>query len=165
MCELKLMSVSVRFSTGSSHITLWYGLWKNLETGEIQMCRIIMMLVLAVISNRSMAEWTKLIANGNDAIFYVDLSAKRESGSIVQMWDLTDFNADQKNANGSFLSRIIEGEYNCKENQERVVFVTRYRGHMGNGTAVNSSAYPNAKWESVSGGTIGEALWKAACKK
>jgi phage tail protein X len=129
------------------------------------MFRSILMLVLAVISNSAMAEWTKVIANGNVAIFYVDLSAKRESGSIVQMWDLTDFNTNQKVANGSFLSRIIEGEYNCKEKQERVVFVTRYRGHMGNGAAVDSGAYPNAKWEAVSAGTIGEALWKAACKK
>jgi hypothetical protein len=123
------------------------------------------MLVLAMINNNAIAEWTKAIAKGNDAIFYVDLSAKRESGSIVQMWDLTDFNTEQKNANGSFLSRIIEGEYNCKENQERVVFVTRYRGHMGNGVVVDSGDYPNAKWKTVSEGTIGEALWKAACKK
>ncbi len=112
-----------------------------------------------------MAEWTKVIAKDNAAVFYVDLSANREKESIVQMWDLTDFNTVQKNVKGSFLSRIIEGEYNCKEKQERVVSMTRYSGHMGNGAVVTSGAYPNAKWEAVLTGTVGEALWKVACKK
>jgi hypothetical protein len=122
-------------------------------------------MALATLSNNVMAEWTRIISDRYGAVFFVDLSAIRENGSIVEMWDLTDFKINQKSARGVFLSRITEGEYNCKEKRERVLVETKYLGHMGNGDVVYSGTYHNPHWEPVLPGTVGDVLWKAACKK
>lgn len=83
--------------------------------------------LLAALSNAALADWTPLIRQPAETD-YADPATIRKSGNTVKMWDLMDFqNLQAPGPNeGSwkpYMSVRAQREYDCKEEQYRVLIV------------------------------------------
>jgi hypothetical protein len=127
------------------------------------MHKTILMMLLAVVSSSAMAEWTKFGNNETKSIVvYVKLPTIREARYRVKMWVLLDYETDQELAGKSYKSITTQGEYDCKEEQMRLLYAAYYAGNMSRGDAVAIDQNPT-KWSPASPGSIDEGLWKFAC--
>jgi hypothetical protein len=125
----------------------------------------ILTLMLVVVSSSAMAEWVK---GGGDAEntfdVYYDPTTIRKSGNKVKMWVLFDYKVAQKNAGKLLLSIKGQSEYECKEEQIRVIYEAQYSKNMGTGQLVSSFSDPN-DWIPVMPESIDKEMWKIACGK
>jgi hypothetical protein len=129
----------------------------------IKMCKLILTIALAVMSNGVMAEWTKISSSYNDETTdYVDVATIRKSGHRVKMWSIVDLKIAKTIYGKSYLSSLIQYEYDCKDEQILELHSSALSGNMRNGDVVYSSQ-SNHEWEPVAPGSIGEVSWKIAC--
>ena len=127
------------------------------------MRKVILMTLLAVVSNSAMAEWVEV---GATAIFtaYVDPATLRKTGNMVKMWDAMDFSITQTSTGKQFRSIKSQREFDCKELSIRVLYTRFYTLKMGDGNVVFTSNVVR-DWAPVSPESIDEILWKFACGK
>ncbi len=130
------------------------------------MLKVILMMLLAVVSNSAMAEWVKVYFNHTETI-YADFASEQNEGNIVKMRSLSDYKTLQKTRNGiAYLSTIEPGEYDCNEEKVRALSAFRYSKNMGSGKMVSrSSSFLNENWAQLVPGNIDHVLWKHACGK
>lgn len=131
------------------------------------MRRAILMVMLAVVSNSATAKWVEVA--GNDRYTsYADPATIRKVGNKVKMWDLNDFKTRQAwkpgEGTGPYMSSKSLFEYDCKEEQMRMLSLSRHAENMSGGEVVASTDDPS-NWSAVSPGSVGESLWKFACGK
>ena len=115
-------------------------------------------------STSTWAGWSVIGSTGN-ADVYVDSATIRQQDTLVKMWTLLDFNNIQQVAEGAYLSQAGQQEFDCDGDKYRTLSTSIYSGHMGGGQVVFSSDEPDAVWEPVAPGTVGEGFWKIACGK
>ena len=130
------------------------------------MRKAILMMLLAVVSSSAAAEWVNhgdSEAKGGFDI-YVDPATIRRSGNMAKMWVMYNFKAVQVTAGDRHLSLKTQAEYDCKDEQVRVLFFTAHSGHMGWGNIVHSSRTPG-KWLPVPPDSVYADNWKLACGK
>lgn len=129
------------------------------------MRKVILMLLLAVVSNSAIAEWIG-VGSSDGIDIYVDKTTIRKNGSMVKMWSLNDYKTVHKDAyfseGNAYLSIASQGEYDCKGEQARLLSFASYSKNMGYGNAVYSHT-DNYIWEPFVPESITEALWKFAC--
>jgi hypothetical protein len=126
---------------------------------------LILTLLLGVASDNAAAEW--IVVNWSDkAIHYADPTSIRRAGDRVKMWHLIDLKTAESTISGvpPFMSSRTQQEYDCKEEQSRVLFVSFHSKNMAEGTAVFRNSYPGSDWSPVPPGTTTNALWKIACE-
>ena len=122
-------------------------------------------LLLLLCSGPGYAEWVEVGSpEGGARTTYADLDTVRRKGGLVKMWVLHDEAAIRTDAGKPFWSSKALMEYNCTEEQARVLAEYAYAGQMGNGEIVYSRTDPY-KWEPVMPGSIGHGMWKVACGK
>lgn len=130
------------------------------------MKKLLLTLILALVNTTVMAEWAR-VPGGEDAAFvvYTDSTTIRKAGNRVKMWDLRDYyKTAQKITGVKYLSTKNHTEYDCKEEQVRVLSAVLYSGKMGSGKAVKEFSDPD-KWRPVPPDSLKAALWKIACDK
>lgn len=145
------------------------------------MYKSIPIIVLALISNNVMAEWTKwtLIQDWNggpDTALYVGPATSQKASNIVKMWHLFDYKFAQQAGGVNYLSETTQNEYDCKIKKTRTFVSFVFDGNMGYGNIVISQkdgkiVLPNKEftdynyknWSSFGQGSAGELLWKIAC--
>lgn len=130
------------------------------------MPRFIVLIALTVLvsqSNSAFAEWVKF-GDADDSTYYMDLDTIRRKGHQVKLWILIDYKTVQIKAGVSFLSTKVQKEYDCPEEQTRLLAFVRMLGNMGNGTAAQVETVPSG-WLPVVPGTADEILWKTACDR
>ena len=121
-------------------------------------------LLLMAVSAGAMAEWTKIGAAADGKFdSYVDLSTIRKSGNTAKMWDVKDYKKAQTATNGKpYLSAMSRLEYDCNEEQMRVLSDYAYSGNMKNGDIIEQwNGVTN--WYSILPESIGEVELKIAC--
>jgi hypothetical protein len=124
----------------------------------------ILMMLLAVVSSSAAAEWVKVSEN-EAATTYADPTTISKAGNMVKMWRLIDLRKAVSIASDKpFISSKGQEEYDCKEEQSRVLALTFHSENMGGGEVVHSEANPT-DWAPVRAGSIGETLWKFGCGK
>ncbi len=124
---------------------------------------LITLLVLS--SGPAYAEWELLYRHDDRGeTMYVDTDTIRRKGDVVKWWELYDHKTVQTDAGHSYLSSKVQREYDCAEERNRTLAYTWFSGHMGSGTVVYNSSN-KGKWAPVAPGSVGQALWKAACNK
>ena len=127
------------------------------------MTQLFLITLLLLSSGPAYAEWVRV--GGNDAATqYVDPDTIRLKGNLVKMWSLYDYKAMYTNAGKSSWSLKAQAEYDCGEEQTRVLAEHEYSGPMGNGEIVHSDSSPH-NWAPVIPGSVGQANWEFACKK
>ena len=134
------------------------------------MRKIFLMILLTVISNSAIAEWTAINRNSvgetDESTVYVNFDSIRINGSYAKMWALDDYKLMQtdQETGERYLSSLTQYEYDCKEEQFRILALIWYYEHMGNGQTVYSYySSPQRKWKPVTPESIGEHKFKIAC--
>lgn len=128
------------------------------------MQRLLLGLLLAIVNGSAAAEWV-WVGQGSTYTAYVDPATIRKSGHTVKMWDLLDGKSDGlTKANKRFISQKSQQEYDCKEEQVRLLYFSLHSQPMGGGEVVYSSPEPE-KWSPIPPNSVSEAMWKFACGK
>ncbi|OFZ66408.1 MAG: hypothetical protein A2V79_01480 [Betaproteobacteria bacterium RBG_16_56_24] len=127
------------------------------------MRRVILMMLLAVVSNSALAEWVKVGSNEITTI-YVDSATIQRTGNMAMMWHLTDFKTAKKDMGATYMSTKDQNEYDCKEEKLRRRAFSEHSKNMGGGEMVYSDSF-TAKWKTVPPDSGIEILWKIACMK
>lgn len=130
----------------------------------LNMRKVILIILLAIVSNSAVAKWEEITSNNNVATnvdlpkAYVNLPIIGNRDGNVKIWFLVDF-GKPKNISGSlFMSILTESEYNCKREQIRSLSRTYYSEKMGKGEVIYKEP-PHAKWQPDQE----KGLWKIAC--
>ncbi|OGS96966.1 MAG: hypothetical protein A3H31_10940 [Gallionellales bacterium RIFCSPLOWO2_02_FULL_57_47] len=131
-----------------------------------EMRKAILSLLLAVASSNAAAGWI-VVSWSDTTIDYIDPTSIRRVGDRVKMWHLIDLKTAESKIRGvsPFMSSRAQHEYDCKEEQSRVLFVSFHSKNMAEGITVSRNSYPESNWSPVPPGTTTEALWKIACEK
>jgi hypothetical protein len=98
---------------------------------------IILVLTLFLTTSEAYAEWVKT-AESDDATGYGDPDTIRSKGNLVKMWILYDYKTIQTVAGDSYLSQKMQWEYDCAEEQSRLIAGYSYSGQMGTGKIIFS---------------------------
>ena len=126
--------------------------------------RFFVMTVLAVASGVAAADWTKVATTESDTDIYVDRTTITRSGNLVTMWILEDRKAAETFSGKTFLSAKLHYEYDCKDNQRRVLQSSLYSGQKAGGSNVQTGTKAGP-WRPIASGRVSETMWKIACGK
>jgi len=129
------------------------------------MYKILLTLIPALIANTLMADWTLVdkSADGSAAI-YTDFDATQKTEDKVKMWSLGDFKTAKEFSDIQFLSSKYHKEYDCEQEQARMLAFTLFSSNMGEGQVVYSNSEPD-EWEPVAPESVAKTLWEIACGK
>lgn len=129
------------------------------------MKKLILTLALAFISGEASAEWTKIGGSPDKGGYtaYVDLKSIRKAANRVKMWTLLDYQNEQRTLGATYLSEKIRREFDCEEEQMRILAFSLFSWNMEKGDLVRSYSQPQ-KWEKIRPDSMDEAEWKIACK-
>ena len=133
------------------------------EERNMLMFKAILMLALCLPFSSAIAHWTLISRSEDDTLkVYVNYSTISTIENKVLMWNLIDFNDVQKFENESFLSKVVQQEYDCINETIRTLTVIKHSKHMGIGEATysyNIYALPTP----ISADSLSEDLLKVAC--
>lgn len=125
-----------------------------------EMNKILLMTLLAIVSNSAVAEWL-YVARNDQSYVYVDPSTIRKAGNRTGMLVLFDFKtADETRP---FMSTKAQSEYECKEEQYRITRTYLYSENMGRGESEKSDTL--TPWRLLQTGSAWKYLWSIACLK
>lgn len=139
------------------------------------MSRIILMLLFAVVNSSAIAEWVQAGSNANVTIF-ADPTTIHKEGNKARMWSLIDFaspkavyfgdrQTDMPPKDNTVWSNKEQKEYNCKEELQRILYISYHSEKNGKGAVVFRESSPNSEWLPVEPDSISKELWKIACGK
>jgi hypothetical protein len=130
------------------------------------MKRIYLAVLLLTATSLAWGEWDLVTSDEDDgSFFYVDTTTIRRSGNVVKMWGLLSFKHKQIPKRGKpYMSMMALGEYDCRNEHQRIAYLVSYSEVMGGGKVV-SSTNPNAEWSPVVPNSNGTPLWEIACRK
>ena len=130
------------------------------------MLKLILMLLLAAVSNQAMAELVLIGGYGGLSI-YTDPSNLQKEGNKVKMWNVYNYYTAQHGPEGGvYLSIDQQEEFDCKEKQMRVLYFSYRSGNLGEGEPVYSKSFSeDIRWDPVEPDSKGEYLLKIACSK
>ncbi len=127
------------------------------------MLKVIFMATSLVASGSALADWVKVnTGNSGSVTVYADFTKRdqNQDGSRIKLWDLIDYKTPPA---GKLLSVKRQVEYDCKNVQMRVFYATAYSGNMATGQSETNTS-PDI-WTPVPPGSLGENLWRIACRK
>lgn len=127
------------------------------------MRRAILMMLLAVVSSSALAEWVEVSRNDRFTI-YANSATIRNKDDMVIVWKLSDYKTAQSLGGHTHLSEKVQFEFDCKEEQNRLLYFSWHSGNMGGGEVIYSGSGTN-RWESIPRGSVNEAVLKIACGK
>ena len=124
--------------------------------------RFVVMMALAVASGVAVADWTKVATTESETDIYVDHASISKSGNLAKMWILEDRKVADTFSGKTFLSAKLQYEYDCKDNQRRVLQSSLYSGQKAGGSTVQTGTKPGP-WLPITQGRVNETMWKIAC--
>jgi len=127
------------------------------------MSKLFLILLLAVTSNRAMAEWVELGSRDNSSV-YADPATIQKTDNGIKMWWLIDFRTSASGDSEPHMSMKTLSEFDCNEERLRTHSSAWYSEHMAEGNVVSSNSDID-HW--VPGGTspVNKALWEFVCRK
>ena len=131
--------------------------------------KIIFMSLLSIISNNSIAAWVQIGNTVNFSSFVDPATIHREGikameGSKAKMLTLIDYTAVLTKNGKAYSSLKAQHEFDCRQQQVRMLSSSLYAGHMGTGVEIESNYRPE-NWRPIPMRSIEETLWKVACNK
>jgi hypothetical protein len=117
---------------------------------------------LAASSLGAAAEWQLVGSNSQAGItVYVDSTSKFTNGSLVKMWNMSDYLRPNERGRKS---EKVQYEYDCHAGNTRMLAFVSYSGNMGDGSTILSMNSPQ-EWKPVPPDTSIFERWKMACDK
>ena len=124
----------------------------------------ILILLLAVVSSGAVAEWINVSTDDSGSSIYADPTTIQKVGNRVKMWVLFDYRKATLDAGDKIMSIKKHEEYDCKETQTRLLYLSKHSGRFAEGKVVYLNDIPYDKWVPVVPGSILEDLWRYACR-
>lgn len=131
--------------------------------GVVTMQKVILMIMLATVSNVAAAEWSEIESDDNETV-YADLSTIHRNGDSVKMWLLRDVYTTKIIRDHEFLSEKRLNEYDCNTEEMRSYAASYFSKNMGNGDVVFSEEAVSY-WKLIQPGTVDYSSLKVACKR
>ena len=120
------------------------------------------MMLMAVLSSGAIAEWVA-IGKNDMVVTYVDQSTRRQNGNLVKMWTLQDLARPKKvGKDKPYLSSMTQFEFDCKEEQTRLLAITAYSGNMAKGEVIKNIT-STSQWSPIVPGSANQFQWEKAC--
>lgn len=120
------------------------------------------MALLGIMSTNAAADWVRVYSN-DKLVAFADSSSIRKKGNILKVLSLFDFKAENVLTDGeSYNSIIRETEFNCKDNQQRMISFSIHSGKMGKGKMLESGSDPQ-DWKPVSKEAVAVEMRDYAC--
>ena len=94
---------------------------------------------------------------------YADPATIRRAGNRVKMWSLYNYKTTQKTDDETYISTRSRNEYDCKEEQTRILYFSAHSGNMGGGVTVSHSPNSSGDWTPIAPGSVAESFLKIAC--
>ena len=110
-----------------------------------------------------MADWIKLDGDATSDI-YADTGRIIQHDGLSKMWSLINYTTPQALVHGTFLSEVMQDEFNCKEGLVRNVYHSYHSDAMGKGDKLLPTLFPE-KWTLVEPNSLNESMLKLACGK
>jgi hypothetical protein len=125
------------------------------------------LLLLTVDVPAAPAEWTPVntVASAANAIQYASLSTIQRSGSMAEMWDLTNFSSAGAFHGAKYYSLKSLRQYDCMTRTYRTLDAMILSGSMGHGTVITPIVNSPTRWKPVVARSIGEDLSNIACNR
>lgn len=128
------------------------------------MKRFAIAMLLAAFSCSAAAGWVK-VGHNDTSTAYADPATIRKARDMVKMWSVIDYKtAKVSNSGKPYMSLRAQFEYDCKEEQSRILYTSFHSANMVSGEIVFMNDNPG-KWGPVPPGTGDEILLKIACGK
>ena len=103
------------------------------------MKKLLLALLLAIVSSSAVAEWVYIVENKTTgASYYINSDIIRKSSNKVKVWELVDLNKAVNSIDKKYISAKLHTEYDCKEEQTRILYSVLYTGNMGKGEIIRS---------------------------
>lgn len=123
-------------------------------------------VMISIAMGNVAAEWVEV---GKDlegvTTYYADPASISMNNNISIMWEMFDFKTQQTNYYKPYKSIKAYAEYDCIENNSRVLSQTPYSKNILAGESLRTIFSNSPRWKPVSPGTIGHTLLKIACSK
>lgn len=123
--------------------------------------RFILCLLLALVTAPAWAEWLEVVVLDSGDAIYIDPAKIRKNGNFRKVWEIQ--NLKQRHEMGE-MSRRFLNEYDCKEEQVRILSGTSHSEPMAGGKVLLSGDSPR-KWIAIAPDTYPERIFKFVCAK
>ncbi len=101
------------------------------------MKKMLLTSILALIAHTVMADWSLVDENTDGSVtIYTDFGTIQKTENKVKMWSLGDFKTVKEFSGIEFLSSKYQKEYDCKQEQMRMLAFTLFSANMGEGQVV-----------------------------
>ena len=122
------------------------------------------MLLLAITSTSTIADWTNVSTDENSFSIYADPASIKKVGNRIKMWVLFDYRKATYDGGNKVMSIMRHEEYNCKDSQSRLLYISKHSGRFAEGKVVYLNDIPFNKWVSIVPGSRFEVLFRYACR-
>jgi len=118
------------------------------------------LVCLMMLAGSAWAEWV-MYGGEETSIFYYDPATVRKDGSMRRVWELQDL---RKRRNNGVMSRRMRSEYDCKQEQYRILALTSHTEPMADGMPFGTAGEDNT-WRAIAPDTIAETIFNIVCAK
>ena len=124
----------------------------------------IIIVLMTVACGSAAADWIKVAELGAGSIF-VDPATIRRDGNVAAMGTLYHLKTPvlSKTNGQPYASQKLQSEYDCKDEQWRVITSSWHSKNMGEGKMVEYLADAR-KWENIPRESGVKLLWELACE-
>ena len=129
---------------------------------EIQQMKYLLVLVMLVASP-AWAGWEHVVQSGNGDRFLINYQTIRKDGNKVKFWQLVNFQTPQALGEVKYLSIRSRQEYDCKQEQKRVLAVSAFGNWNADGQVVIKEE-ETGKWQEIAPETVAWEIMKKVCK-
>ena len=107
----------------------------------------------------AMAQW-KLLSESYLGNVYLDSERHKKKGSYFFVWQLQDFNTEDKRG---VKSRRILNKINCQTGERKILYATSHSEHMGKGSVL-LAVFTEISWTEPLPKTVGAKLISEVCR-
>lgn len=124
------------------------------------MKQLLLALIVLSFSTSVVAEW-KVFIKVDSVTYYIDTEHVRRDGNLVKLWELQDYPSPHNKGVQSMRAQL---EYDCKEEMNRLLYLSQHTGHMAGGTTLSSDSI-DGKWNHIAPGTAEMEVLRFLCAK
>ena len=107
----------------------------------------------------TVAQW-ELLSESYLGNVYLDSESHKNKGSYFFVWQLQDFNIEDKRG---VKSRRILNKINCQTGERKILYSTSHSEHMGKGTVL-IAGFAQSGWTEPLPKTVGAKLISEVCR-
>ena len=107
----------------------------------------------------TLAQW-ELFSESYLGNVYIDSESHKKKGSYFFVWQLQDFNTEDKRG---VKSRRILNKINCQTGERKIIYATSYSEHMGKGTVLLGGV-TRSSWTEPLPKTVSAKLISEVCR-